>query len=186
MSTWRLAQKGLTEVAFRASSVFATQGCTFPTEAIVHPISVPFISQPSLGIYALAVARVRSFVSFGKGWDGYGAASIKPATISNAVRLLEAFRLPTALGTPFVAPHPNGTITLEWESPFGDAYLEIGQTRYSFYAKPTVGEAILLEGATDMVRIDLMASTITRIVFPILSSSNSVYSITRVNGPSAE
>lgn len=172
--------------AFRASSVFADHGCTFPTEAIVHPRSVPFISQPSVGISAPAVRQARSFISLGEGWDGYGAASIKPATISNAVRLLEAFSLPTALGAPFVAPHPNGTITLEWESSFGDAYLEIGQTRYSFYAKPTVGEAILLEGATDMARIDLMASTITRIVFPILASSNSVYSITPVNEPSAK
>lgn len=179
MSIWPRA-------VFRASSVFADQGYTLPTEAIVPPSSVPFISQPSVGISALAVRQARSFVSLKEGWDGYGAASIKLATISNAVRLLEAFHLPTALGAPFVAPHPNGTITLEWDSPFGEAYLEIGQTRYSFYAKPTVGEAILLEGATDMARIDLLEDTITRIVFPIRSSSNSVYSITRVNEPSAK
>ncbi len=176
----------LTKIIPLANSISYTQGSLFSISIVVdYSYSLPFVSQPSVGIAALAIARVRSFSKLREGWDGYGATSIKSATIENAANFLDGIHLPPLLGTPFVAPHPNGTITFEWESPFGEAYLEIGQTRYSFYVKPIVGKAIFLEGKTDSPEIYPMAKSIEAILLPIQSSSSSINPAARVNGPTA-
>lgn len=62
-------------------------------------------------------------------WDGYGGLAVAPDVCAHAQRFL-AFS-PQGMLVPEVNPTSNGTVSLEWASNVGDAYLEIGRTRYS-------------------------------------------------------
>jgi hypothetical protein len=71
--------------------------------------------------------------SLAENWDGYGAARLEQATVANARAVIEA--LVPNVPAPEIVPNPNGTITLSWESAAGEAHLEIGLTRFGFFAK---------------------------------------------------
>jgi hypothetical protein len=79
---------------------------------------------PSEVLYALAALP--------ENWDGYGALHISAETIHNARRALNVL---AHAPLPEITPNPNGTISFEWETESSEAHLEIGKTRYSFYAK---------------------------------------------------
>ena len=82
-------------------------------------------------------------------WDGYGALPISGETKGNAVAVLNVFARNTR--PPAVAPNANGTLSFEWETDHGTAYLEIGKTRYSFYIKPRAGRPIFSDGEAEKV-----------------------------------
>src|SRR5262245_20964910 len=81
-----------------------------------------------------AESTLRDFATLGPDWDGDGALSINPTVISNATAIARA--LGSAFPMPDINPNPNGTISFEWESGSGIAHLEMGKTRFSFYARP--------------------------------------------------
>ena len=100
-------------------------------------------------------------------WDGYGALPIDSETIGNCrVALPKLLRRAPA---PDLAPKPNGTVSFEWSSNSGEAHLEIGKRRFSFFVKSSVGEAILLEGGASDVPVEL-GTLIAAIVFPPMRS----------------
>jgi hypothetical protein len=74
-----------------------------------------------------------------------------------------------------MAPNPGGTIGFEWLSGYGEAHLEIGKKRFSFFAKPRGGQPILAEGFVGGIN-DELAGIIAAIVFP---SAGSLTAITR-------
>ena len=45
-------------------------------------------------------------------WDGYGAATVSTAAVTNAARLIRV--LPTQLPPPDAGAEPDGCVTLEW------------------------------------------------------------------------
>lgn len=79
------------------------------------------------------------------GWDGYGATTISPAVCANAKRFL--LSSPSELLNPEITPTSNGTMNFEWMSDSADAYLDIGQTRYTGHIQTKGGETIYLDGS---------------------------------------
>ena len=65
-------------------------------------------------------------------WDGEGAIRITDAVISNTT-VIGRHLVALGIGTPEVLPNSNGTVSLEWERRDGKAYLEIGNTQFSFF-----------------------------------------------------
>ena len=112
-------------------------------------------------------------------WDGYGALRIHPDTIANAKRAVE--RLWKHIPAADITPNPNGTMSLEWESDRGTAYLELGRTKFSFYIKPRGGGITTLEGeASDLPQL---ADYIVVTVYPVQhgAASSSVSSVSFTN-----
>ena len=95
---------------------------------------------------------IEEFSTLTANWDGYGASPISHMACANAryfVDLIEA--TPFGLPPPDVAPTPVGTISFEWEAPHAEAYVEIGNSRYSGFIKVRDEEkAIYLEGAAEL------------------------------------
>jgi hypothetical protein len=56
-----------------------------------------------------------------------------------------------------IFPQPSGTISFEWETPFEEMYLEIGNTLYSGFIKTDDEQAILLEGPADSLDQQIVA-----------------------------
>ncbi|MBL8574947.1 MAG: hypothetical protein JNM13_14820 [Hyphomicrobiaceae bacterium] len=75
-----------------------------------------------------AQSQLEEICSLAKGWDGFDAFPIHPATGANASLALNAFV--RAGLVPELTPNSNGTISFEWSSHAGEAYIEIGRSRY--------------------------------------------------------
>jgi hypothetical protein len=87
-----------------------------------------------LNAYALAKDTIRGFGALGENWDGYGGAAISKTVTTNAAAIMDLVQAsPVILPVPEISPNPNGTIALEWETPNGEAYIEIGNSRYGGY-----------------------------------------------------
>lgn len=94
-----------------------------------------------------ARAAIEEFGALKENWDGYGAASISYAARDNAIQFVRAIETaPFTMPPPEIRPQPSGTILFEWETPQAEAYLEIGDTRYSGFVKPTEKQPTFLEG----------------------------------------
>jgi hypothetical protein len=101
---------------------------------------------------------IKELADLKENWDGYGAAPISERTRDNAllfVDLIEA--APYGLPAPEICPKPNGTISFEWETPRVEAYLEIGNTRYSGFVNRDYQPAVLLEGHAESMDQQIVA-----------------------------
>lgn len=107
---------------------------------------------PRLAVFDLAEVK-RDITELGalcKNWDGYGAIPIPDRTRRNAIAAADQI-LQWAPSPADIAPNPNGTISLEWETEFGTAQLEIGLTRCSFYMDHRGGASFFWDGSTDQI-----------------------------------
>ncbi|CAK0770257.1 conserved hypothetical protein [Gammaproteobacteria bacterium] len=118
-----------------------------------------------------ALEWVDEFQAMPADWDGYGALAISGQTVSNAHAALE--KLLVVAPVPDITPNPNGTISLEWESRYGVAHLEIGKTRFSLYIKPTVGKTTWVDGQVDQIRLDI-GTHIVAILYPAHNSAETI------------
>jgi hypothetical protein len=121
-------------------------------------------------------------------WDGYGALAIAQATLDNTRAVIRNI-IPN-VPSPEVTPNPNGTVTLSWESAFGEAHIEIGNTRFSFFAKQTGSRAIPAQGkVSDIVPTDkasVLAGIIRAVVYPDIHAAQTITMIVyAANGKSA-
>lgn len=82
-------------------------------------------------------------------WDGYGGLPITPESRISAHRLMNVAA--PAMLSPEISPSSNGTIALEWKSNDGDAYIEIGRTRYSGHIQRKQGPTVYLEGQSQLL-----------------------------------
>ena len=110
-----------------------------------------------------SIRALDTIASLPDNWDGYGASHIEKLTAENAHEALH--NLTQILPAPDITPNPNGTISFEWETQSGLAYLEIGMTRYSLFIKPMSGKIIPVDGAASRITRDL-ASLISSSLFP--------------------
>jgi hypothetical protein len=107
------------------------------------------ISASALNACENAKNTIRAFATLVENWDGYGAAAISDAVISNGVAIIDVIEgSPVNLPTPEISPNPNGTIALEWETPNGEAYIEIGNSRYGGYVSARHVPPLDFEGET--------------------------------------
>jgi hypothetical protein len=157
------------------SSFLKWQNTSWPTPTIP-------VFRPNTGANSkeLLKARIRAIGKLEDDWDGYGAAGVDKDITRHASALIELpLRSPT-----YVRPHPAGTIIFEWESESGSASLEIGKTKYSFYAKPEDGEAVVDGGLiaefdgekTFILSCAIEALVLGRMGIPAASSSKIEYS----------
>jgi hypothetical protein len=102
-------------------------------------------------IFAIEAARheIEEIATLEDNWDGYGASRVREQTKTNALAAVLQMLLYAPL--PDIAPNPNGTISMEWESDSGTGHLEIGQSRYSFYIDRHGANAIFCDGPAEQI-----------------------------------
>lgn len=77
-------------------------------------------------------------------WDGHEAVPVSEDTYRNAESFLN--RLTSQTPLPRIYANPNGTISFQWKDRKYFAHLEIGKTRFSFYASQDENPQIELDG----------------------------------------
>jgi hypothetical protein len=160
-------------------SPFTGATVTLPT-CEQPPPYVYWMSSPYRGAmlaeYPVAFDAIERVAFANPNWDGYGALPVSAEAKKNA---LEAVRviLPVA-PTPEINPNPNGTLSFEWGTNLGNAHLEIGQTRYSFYVNPRVGPPIFLEGEVETVH-RLHGSLVASLLYPTSSTAGTMTEVRR-------
>ena len=76
---------------------------------------------------------IKNFGRLPDNWDGEGAHAIQEQTVENCCDM--ARWAVDCLTVPDVDPHPNGTISFEWYTGEGLAYLEVGRTQFSLFVE---------------------------------------------------
>jgi len=130
-----------------------------------------------------AKANIKEISQLPENWDGYGALPIQEKTMRNA--LSAADQLLTWAPIPDIAPNPNGTISMEWESETGIAFFEVGQTKYSFFIDPKDGSPIFADGSADEVLpyIGLLIQQTLFAMLPRVAASTTVEGNVQLAGP---
>jgi hypothetical protein len=107
---------------------------------------------PHLAFFEINEARaeIQQLATLKENWDGYGAIPIQKTTMRNAVAAVVQVLL-FAPAPADIAPNPNGTVSLEWQSDFGTAQLEIGETRCSFFMDRRGGTSFFWDGSATEV-----------------------------------
>lgn len=81
-------------------------------------------------------------------WDGYGGASIAKSAQNNALGIANYLRRVLKF-VPEVSPTSGGTISFLWETANAEAYLEVGDEKYSGYLQIGEFPTSLLDGYTN-------------------------------------
>lgn len=84
--------------------------------------------------------EIEIFSSLPDNWDGDGANKIHEQTGRNCCCMARC--AVDYLTVPDIGPNPNGTVSFEWRTVEGLAYLEVGRTRFSLFVE-THGEVVL-------------------------------------------
>lgn len=124
-----------------------------------------------------AIGLLRELSILEANWDGYNASPIYAKVGANAQRffgILEARN--TALPTPEITPTPAGTIAMEWETAAGEAYIEIGITKFSSFIRLTSGQKQFYDGDAESMGPELL-DVVQGSLFPAPSSGASTTSI---------
>jgi hypothetical protein len=111
----------------------------------------------------VALGIIEDFSKFEKDWDGYGALPIHEAVVKIAGQFINS--LPDHLPCPDLTPDTNGTLSMDWETRAGIAHLEIGKTRYSLYIRLHRESAVLRDGKSAALAIDV-ANLIGALLYP--------------------
>ena len=122
-----------------------------PTEGAYF---LPFTAQRIENAKA-ARESINELGSLQDNWDGYGAASISDQARRHALLFIDMIEAaPSGVPIPEVSPTPSGTVAFEWETHDGQAYLEIGNTRYSGYIKLDRQGPTFIYGQVDYLLFD--------------------------------
>lgn len=118
------------------------------------------------GVFELEEAKrqITELTTLIDNWDGYGAIRIQEHTKNNAFaaagQILQFSPFPAE-----ISPNSNGTISLDWETEFGAAHLEIGLTRYSFYMDRKGGASVFCDGTAEDI-VPQLGILISSSLFP--------------------
>jgi hypothetical protein len=119
-----------------------------------------------------ARAAIEEFATLEENWDGYGAASISQEARDNALEFVSVIEAaPFTILAPEIMPRPSGTISFEWETSHAEAYLEIGDTRYSGFVKAAQQQPTFLEGDADYLDQRVLALIRNALSLPTRSAS---------------
>jgi hypothetical protein len=89
---------------------------------------------------------IDEFKTLKDNWDGYGASAISDLACGHAQRFINMIEGIRGLPIPEISPTPSGTIACEWQTHGVEAYLEIGNTRYSGFIKRNGQDSLLFQG----------------------------------------
>ena len=104
---------------------------------------------PASRLKEIKVARsvIDELRQLGDDWDGYGGTGISCEAANNAEQFMNAFEATRQqLPVPDVSPTSSGTISFSWETADFEAYVEVGKTRFSGFAKTRYAFTTLLSG----------------------------------------
>lgn len=138
--------------------------------AAIHA-SGPCPSMPSWQRF-MQIQQLSQLEALPHGWDGDDAEQIAEGAVRGGKSFVMAFTGPASA----IIPSASGTVVLEWDSPLGEAVLEIGQTRFSFYISPNHGNPIFRKGSTDALSLSApdMADLIEGQLFPSIRGSSAM------------
>jgi hypothetical protein len=81
------------------------------------------------------IEEIESFRNLGEGWLGPDSRKIPEETSDKVTNVAQTLENVEGLPDPELTPTQNGTISLEWESNRGEAYVEFGKTRISGFLR---------------------------------------------------
>lgn len=122
-----------------------------------------------------AHSEVNEIENLPANWDSYGASPISTDVSRNAKQALDT--LLCSLPYPDVTPNPNGTLSLEWESSNGFAYIEIGNSKFSAFIRPNLGQSYHFDGNAESIDFNI-GPFISAILFPSPSTIEGISGIT--------
>ena len=128
----RTTMRAASPLSYQVSIPGWSAGAEYYSTSTLQPM--PTFTHPGLSLvagYQNAATKVTEFASWTSGWDGEDAKQISREAVARTQSALQT--LSWQLPVPEVTPNSNGTLSLEWETPFGIANLEIGRTRYAGY-----------------------------------------------------
>lgn len=94
------------------------------------------------------VDLIEEFRALEADWDGYDANEISDGACDAAKNFLS--NLPTQFKSPDLCPNPSGTISMEWDTEGGQAQLELGKRKFSFYLRKQGSATIYHNGEAQM------------------------------------
>jgi|GEM_PF-5191172 len=80
----------------------------------------------------MGMELIDSFSMLEEDWDSEGARKINEIVISNALKIWSLIAKYGCL--PEISPMPNGVISFDWDTSLGSATIEVGKTKFVFYA----------------------------------------------------
>jgi hypothetical protein len=113
------------------------QQAAFPSAALIY--QVPHRDEVDL---------IEKFRAMEADWDGYDANKISDGACDAAKNFIA--NLPTQFKSPELCPNPSGTISMEWDSEGGQAQLELGKRKFSFYLRKNGIPTIYQNGEAQM------------------------------------
>jgi hypothetical protein len=121
--------------------------------------------------YADLDERLREFLGLSENWDGYGAPAISSETINHVRGLVQAHRfVSSGCSLPEVVPTSIGTIAMEWRTPDGVAYVEVGESQVSGFVRTRSNDPVFLAGQFADLRSYLPAA-IHALMRPIVGTA---------------
>ncbi len=139
-----------------------------------YRLSVPV---PNASGFSSAQAALEQIGRLKANWDGYGALAVASDACAHAQGFLAV--PPLGMLVPEVNPTSNGTVSLEWSSSEGDAYLEIGRTRYSGHIQTQRGRTFYLEGRlTNPLEQNLATEQVLAVIKELVYGSSFSKSLT--------
>jgi hypothetical protein len=123
-----------------------------------------------------AKALLRDIRLLGPNWDGYNAERVAKAG-ANAQRLFEILENQTpGLINPDISPTSAGTVTMEWQTVEGEAYIEIGNTKYSCFIHRRLGRPQYYQGDAESIEGSLL-NFVQQTIFAVPTSNTTINSI---------
>jgi hypothetical protein len=178
-SSTTVVQTGVTLSAACSSGVSLTGFNTIKVGQVFGGFVYCFPTATQLEETKSARQTIDAFRTLSENWDGYGAAAISPMACDNAryfIDLIEA--APFGLPVPELSPTPAGTISFEWEGSHAEAYLEIGNTRYSGFIKiDHEQEPAFLQGYVECMGQKIIRFIQTAIAEPLTTSAPAITEI---------
>jgi hypothetical protein len=107
------------------------------------------------------------------GWDGALSRPLHRDAIQAAETLIKNISSSERFlaSSVEITPNTNGTITFEWDSALGSAYLEFGATRFVFFIDTCSTETPVIEGSN----IDFSAQYLTQIRSSLFPYENGLF-----------
>lgn len=137
-----------------------------------RPILRPTTVFPIRSLRDDMISEVTQLSGLGDGWFGLESHGIPDVTASRIRDLAQLLVNVKNLPDPTITPNINGTISLEWESARGEAYLEYGTSLISGFMRIEDGPTQYIDKITSLP--DTFFETLRDKLFPITAS----YSIT--------
>jgi hypothetical protein len=162
-----------TELRLSTADVFGRLVDTSWTSMYLPVIEIQLVPLTAQRIEDAKVARetINELSTLEDNWDGYGASRISGQACQHALHFVDIIEAaPAGVPLPDVSPTSSGTIAFDWEMQNSQAYLEIGNTRYSGYLRSDMRPPTFVQGQADLLSQQVATSVRKAITAPVVAS----------------